>query len=153
MRNYLPGNISRLLIAKNWTQGELAKRLDVTQSTISRWRDGSIPAGDRIAKLAQFAGTSPDEFLNKPWSITSSSDRATLPSEAELTEMLANVQAELPASLSFSDWPRVVAAALHERLAHYAGARSAPREEPDAPTTLHAATVRFRGPTRPDAPE
>lgn len=40
-----------------------------------------------------------------------------IPSEDEIAEMLVEVQAQLPASLPYSEWPRAVAASLRLRLA------------------------------------
>lgn len=46
------------------TQGELAKELEVTQATISRWEKDQLSiSGDNIMKLALFFNTSADDLL------------------------------------------------------------------------------------------
>lgn len=66
--------------ARNWTQAQLAKRANVSQSTVSRTESGTGAAADidTIGKLAIALGVS-------PWQLLSDDDvRAMTKADAEL---------------------------------------------------------------------
>lgn len=54
--------LRRHRIANGLTQGELAKKLDVDQSTVSLWESGQFPHPSVIPKLARFLGISAMEL-------------------------------------------------------------------------------------------
>jgi transcriptional regulator with XRE-family HTH domain len=57
--------VSRLRKAKNWTQMQLADRMNVTHQAVSRWENGdSLPDIGILTELAQALGISADELLN-----------------------------------------------------------------------------------------
>lgn len=57
--------IENLLIEKNITQRELAKRIGTTEVTISRYINGQRdPKAENIAKIAEVLGTTTDHLLN-----------------------------------------------------------------------------------------
>ena len=51
--------------ARNWTQSDLARASGLTRSHISRLEAGAIqlPSRDRLHRLAQTLGTTPDDLL------------------------------------------------------------------------------------------
>lgn len=50
----------------NLTQGELARRTEITQAAISRWEDDlRIPNIENCMKLADFYGISLDELVGR----------------------------------------------------------------------------------------
>src|SRR5512139_216366 len=57
--------ISRLRKERNWTQMQLADRLNVTHQAVSRWENGdSLPDIAILVNLAQVFEVSVDELLN-----------------------------------------------------------------------------------------
>jgi hypothetical protein len=115
------------------------------------WRDlrkGTMPRIDTVEALARTAGLSLSALL--------AGDRApapvaadTLPSEAELAQMLADAQGELPAGTALADYPPFVGPALLTRLRQFAmGVRKA-ADPPPAPARDTAA--RSRRATTPTA--
>lgn len=47
----------------NLTQAEFADRLEVSQSTVTRWEDDSVPRGDHLQRLAALANTTVEMLL------------------------------------------------------------------------------------------
>src|SRR5512139_1166584 len=57
--------ISRLRKERNWTQLQLADRLNVTHQAVSRWEMGdSFPDVATLSQMAELFGTSVDALLN-----------------------------------------------------------------------------------------
>lgn len=66
-QNPLPENIKKLREQKGLSQTELAKRVGVTSGMVSFYESGrSYPRMDKIEKLAQVLGVTPQELLTKP---------------------------------------------------------------------------------------
>ena len=113
------------------------------------WRDlrkGTMPRIDTVEALARIAGLSLSALL--------AGDQApapadTLPSAAALAQMLADVQAELPAGTALADYPPFVGPALLTRLRRYAAGHRMAGDPPPAPARDKAA--RSRRPTTPAA--
>ena len=63
MGRVIAERIKQLRIARGLNQTELAERLAVTQATVSRWERGSTPDADKLAKLAEMAGLSIEQFI------------------------------------------------------------------------------------------
>ena len=113
------------------------------------WRDlrkGTMPRIDTVEALARIAGLSLSALL--------AGDQApapadTLPSAAALAQMLADVQAELPAGTALADYPPFVGPALLTRLRRYAAGHRMAGDPPPAPARGKAA--RSRRPTTPAA--
>ena len=48
----------------NWSQEELAEKLDVSRQTVSKWESSkSIPELDKLVKLSEIYGISLDELI------------------------------------------------------------------------------------------
>lgn len=57
--------LKELRMSVNMTQEELAKKLNVTRSTISMWETGnSFPRTDKLFLLAQLLNCTVDELLS-----------------------------------------------------------------------------------------
>lgn len=57
--------LKALRLSKNLTQGDLAKKLGVSRTTITMWENGlSKPRFDTLVRLTQIFGCTVDEFLN-----------------------------------------------------------------------------------------
>lgn len=63
MGKALGEKIKRLRIALGMNQGELADKLGVTQASVSRWENGSMPDADKLAQLSELAGESVRSFI------------------------------------------------------------------------------------------
>lgn len=75
--NDLAGKIRAIRKAAKMNQSEFAEAMGVTQSTVTRWENGSIPSGDILALIAEFANTSVQALLGtETLSLTS---KATIP--------------------------------------------------------------------------
>ena len=48
--------ITRYRLIQGWTQGELARRLEVALSTVQRWEQGTRPHPKTLRELAQVLG-------------------------------------------------------------------------------------------------
>lgn len=58
--------IKELRMSKNLTQDELAKKMNVTRSTVSMWETGAaFPPGNKLPKLAEVLGCSIDDLYKK----------------------------------------------------------------------------------------
>lgn len=56
--------IFRLRRSRGWDQNELARALQVSQATVSRWEaDAQEPKADALRKLSKLAGVSVDTFI------------------------------------------------------------------------------------------
>ncbi|MDH7975248.1 hypothetical protein QH494_23940 [Sphingomonas sp. AR_OL41] len=113
------------------------------------WRDlrkGTMPRIDTVEALARTAGLSLSALL--------AGDAApapvdALPRAAELAQMLADVQAELPAGTALADYPPFVGPALLTRLRQFAAGHRKAADPPPAPARDTAA--RSRRATTPTA--
>ena len=57
-------NIARLRARKNWSQEELARALDVSRQSVSKWEtNASVPDLDKLVKLGEAFGVSLDELV------------------------------------------------------------------------------------------
>lgn len=55
--------VKELRVLKNLTQDELAKKMDVTRSTVAMWETGkALPNSDKLPKLAEVLGCTIDEL-------------------------------------------------------------------------------------------
>jgi len=109
-------------------------------------RKGTMPRIDTVEALARTAGLSLSALL--------AGDAApapvdALPSAAEIAQMLADVQAELPAGTALADYPPFVGPALLTRLRRYSTGHRKAGDPPPAPARDKAA--RSRRPTTPAA--
>ena len=58
--------VKELRVLKNLTQDELAKKMDVTRSTVAMWETGkAFPNSDKLPKLAEVLGCTIDELYGK----------------------------------------------------------------------------------------
>jgi len=56
--------IRAIRTARKMNQTEFAERLGVTQSTVTRWENGSVPGGKYLHEIAAMAGTTVDGLLD-----------------------------------------------------------------------------------------
>jgi len=113
------------------------------------WRDlrkGTMPRIDTVEALARTAGLSLSALLAGGGA---SAPGDALPSAAEIAQMLADVQAELPAGTALADYPPFVGPALLTRLRRYATGHRKAGDPPPAPARDKAA--RSPRPTTPAA--
>ncbi|HSI18157.1 MAG TPA: hypothetical protein VK980_10340 [Sphingomonas sp.] len=113
------------------------------------WRDlrkGTMPRVDTVEALARIAGLSLSQLLAGD---DASVEVDTLPSADALAQMLADVQAELPAGTALADYPPFVGPALLTRLRRYAAGHRTAGDPPPAPARGKA--VRSRYSTTPAA--
>ena len=90
---------------------DIAETLEVAISTVSRWEAGetNIPTKRLEEIAAAYRCDVPEIFGAR-----AAADK--FPSEEAMTEILAQVQAQMPAMLPAAEWPRYVAEALKLRL-------------------------------------
>jgi hypothetical protein len=106
------------------------------------WRDlrkGTMPRIDTVEALARTAGLSLSALLAGD---AAPAPADTLPSAAELAQMLADVQGELPAGTALADYPPFVGPALLTRLRQFAAAHRKAGDPPPAPARDTAARSR-----------
>lgn len=63
MAGNLAARIKALRVSKGYNQTEMAERLGVTQSTVTRWENGALPRADQLKLLADMANTSVERLL------------------------------------------------------------------------------------------
>lgn len=64
-RDVFQQTFERLKTQSGLTDAEIARRLDVNRSTVSRWKDGTIsPPLSKIKEIANLFGVSPLEFID-----------------------------------------------------------------------------------------
>lgn len=114
----------KALRARYRTQTVFGEAVGVSQPTVARWLTGSIPEHDNLADLARLAGVSVETFTTVPARLFSGAVGSPLPSVGELQQMLETIIKGLSPTLPYGDWPRVVAAELHTRLATLASDRA-----------------------------
>lgn len=57
--------ISELRISHNWTQVQLAQKLNISKQTVSNWENNNIlPSVEMLVKLAKIFSTSTDYLLS-----------------------------------------------------------------------------------------
>lgn len=57
-------NIARLRAQKNWSQEELARALEVSRQSVSKWEtDASVPDLDKLVKLGEVFGVTLDQLV------------------------------------------------------------------------------------------
>lgn len=62
----LSEKIQALRTAREWSQGELAEKLEVSRQSVSKWETGqSVPDLDKILKIADLFGVSTDYLLRE----------------------------------------------------------------------------------------
>lgn len=77
--------IARLRKAKHWTQADVAKQLDVTETSVCYWeQDRSRPRSTRLQSLAALLGTSVTALIGSGSS-----------QDANLSDMVARMRAEI----------------------------------------------------------
>lgn len=83
-------SIARFRRMHNWSQRELAKKLDAHQTMVARWESGqSIPKEDTLKKLAEVLEISIAELLEEPGS--DQLDDVRVSSDPELNRLLAQI--------------------------------------------------------------
>lgn len=66
MKSYFPQNLQFLRKEKNMTQSELAKKIEVDQTTIGRWEDGNRePTVGNVANIASVFNVTIADLLDK----------------------------------------------------------------------------------------
>lgn len=112
----IPNNLQKLRKARKVTQDFLAEQAGTTRNYYGKLERGERPLTmeylERLANALEvepFVVIAPDHLF---------------PSSEELADMLRIEQQQLPAGLPYSEWPRVVAAALHLRLQQLGGDRA-----------------------------
>ena len=71
MKNYFASNLKTLLMKKQMSQSELAKKLGVTSQSISRYTTGvSYPTLDTLMLLKEIFGYSLDELVTVDLALT-----------------------------------------------------------------------------------
>lgn len=106
------------------------------------WRDlrkGTMPRIDTVEALARTAGLSLSALLAGEDALAAAD---ALPSADALAQMLADVQAELPAGTALADYPPFVGPALLTRLRRYAAGHRTAGDPPPAPARGKAARSR-----------
>lgn len=99
------------------TASEAAEALGVSNSTYTQNENGIRGYGrEKAERYAKFFRVSPEWLLYGRGSID---DVALLPNEATLETMLRIAVAEIPASASIADWPRLASPILRELLKRY----------------------------------
>ena len=63
MGDVIATKIRKLRISLGLNQSELAKRLNVTQASVSRWEKGSLPDADKLSQLAELSGETVRSFI------------------------------------------------------------------------------------------
>ena len=121
----------------------------VSTSFFTDLRNGREPGIWKVERLARRAGLTLSELLDgkeAPVDLT--------PSEQDLSDMLAGVQSEIPVSVTYADWPRVVASALRARLVRYQDAvKNGDRQWVLTSKSLASPMPPSQPPTRPISPE
>lgn len=126
MNEILAANVQTLRKRIGLEQDEFADEMGVSQASVSRWENGTEPKGERLAKLAQMAGCSVQEFTTQLLTARpragdmKAAPSAThtlllpvhLPSEDDLTDMFAGLMEPLKSEKN----PDVVARRLAQRL-------------------------------------
>ena len=65
MKSNFAENLKRLMFEKALTQEQLAKKMNLDQSRISRWKTGeSVPSAKNIKKLAEILNISTEDLTN-----------------------------------------------------------------------------------------
>ena len=55
--------LNQLLIENNETRNGLAKKIEISESTIRAWYQGKVPALDKVVKISQYFAISLDELV------------------------------------------------------------------------------------------
>lgn len=63
MTTPLAQRIKAIRQAHGLTQTEFAEALGTTQSTVTRWEKGSVPGGDQLQRIADFANTTVERLM------------------------------------------------------------------------------------------
>jgi transcriptional regulator with XRE-family HTH domain len=85
----LLANVQTVMEHYGWDQTELGELVGTTQGTVSRWGTTSEPRGSTLAKLAELAGVSPTDFVErKLTSIRAKRRISGLPSGEKLEEAM-----------------------------------------------------------------
>ena len=85
MKNNFSENLKRLMFEKALTQESLAKKLNLDQSRISRWKTGeSVPSAKNLKKLASLLGVSTSDLVNN----IKSNDRKDIDKKVESLEKI-----------------------------------------------------------------
>ena len=88
-------NLKTLRESRSMTQGQLAKELDVSRTTVSMWETGaSLPRGATLIKLSQIFNCTLDELLDKDAKLVEEKiDNAlSCPEVADLSEITEAVK-------------------------------------------------------------
>ena len=58
--------IKKLRLARNWSQVDLAKKLNVTKQSVSNWEnDNVVPSIDMLCRIADYFSVSTDYLLGR----------------------------------------------------------------------------------------
>ena len=59
----LASKIRKLRQSRGLNQADFGALFDVTQSTVTRWENGAVPAGDKLAQIAALAGVDLSDLI------------------------------------------------------------------------------------------
>ena len=120
----IPNNLRRLRKQKNVSQDVLAAAAGTTRDYYGKLERGDKKLTlDYIERLAEALGVEPYQII---------APERLFPTEEQLADMLRLAQQQLPAGLPYSEWPRVVAGALHVRLQTLASDRASAHDEDES---------------------
>lgn len=83
MSNDLASRIRRLRQSRGLNQADFGAHFGVTQSTVTRWESGAVPAGDKLTLLAAFAGVELSEFVGADFETAPPSNRLWVKGEVQ----------------------------------------------------------------------
>ncbi len=78
MKNNFPSNLRYLLRLKNWTQEELAEKLDVSRGSVAKWLSGeNYPSLDNLRIMRElFVRNTIDEMIEEDLHVKDSTSNA-----------------------------------------------------------------------------
>ena len=68
-------NLQKLCATKGITPTGLVNKLEISHGSVTRWKEGSVPRGVNLLKIADYFGVTTDELLE--------SDEPTLPAKED----------------------------------------------------------------------
>ena len=146
MMKDLSRNIRNLRARIGLRQDEFADALGIGQGSLSRYESGKmVPGIDVLYRIARLGGVAMEDLIEGTIERAAIIDLSL--TVDELTALMQAVQGELPANLSFADWPSAAAAALHARLEMLARDRAQPGAASRPAGRLHEDASRFLPPT------
>lgn len=138
-------NLSQLRERLGLTLEQMTERIGYSVSMLSRWENGkaNIPSSNLPSIARAYACRVQDIFSEDGEAPT------LMPNEEVLTDLLRDVQQELPAQLPYSEWPRSAASALHMRVERLSGAPATRASQADGKKRARAKGAPPPAPTKP----